>query len=144
MTKEKSSKKNRSSNDNTATSNPFYLDCIRDINEGVYKSYLRLAKIYEEGHGVKKDIKKSLEMYEKYYKVYGKLVPVKFQIIEFLIDVGNKHMELKNKYRAAQWYMNAIGHIMEAYSYDTKKQNQLLKKYKLQKLLAQTGCEEVV
>ncbi len=132
-----------SANDNEVVVNKFYLRFLGNIKKGIFKDYLNIGDIYENGYGVKKDLSKAIKAYEKYYSEYRKLVPPKFEIIKFLIDIGNKYMSLGDKPNAAEWYMKASMHIVEEYSNDVKKQNKELKRHKLEKLIRATGQFEI-
>lgn len=144
MSEQKNSEKLKSANDNVDSSNPFYMECLRDINNGKHKSYLHLAVMYEEGYGVKKNVSKALDMREKYYNAYRKLVSDSFDVIEFLIETGNKYMLAGNKYRAAEWYLEAATYIMSKYQQDIKKRERTLKKYRIETLLKKTGYQHFV
>ncbi|CAN5819264.1 hypothetical protein BH10BAC2_BH10BAC2_27040 [soil metagenome] len=132
------------SNDNGHTTNDYVLTALRNIKNGRKKDFLQLGNIYEHGHGVKQNMEAALNAYESYYENYRKLVPVKFDIIQFLIDIGNMHMKLGNKFRAAEWYLKAAMHIMELYNINESQQKRTLKKYKLEKLLIKTGYHDIV
>ena len=131
------------SNDNEAVVNEFYLEWLRNISQGQFKAYLRLGRSYESGNGVNKDVPKALKTYEKYYEAYRSLVPARFNLIEFLIGIGNKYKSLGNNYRAAEWYLKASMHIIEEYNSE-KKQQKVFNKYRLEELIKETGCHNIV
>ena len=123
------------SNDNVHTTNGSVIECFRDVKNGRYKSYLYLAQIYEQGHGVKPDMSSALSAYEKYYEAYRKVVPTAFDIVEFLIELGNKFKLQKDKVKAEEYYFNAYLHIVNSCRDNEKKKARLVKKYKLEELI---------
>ena len=141
MAQDNFQEKQESANDNVL--NSFFLKLVRDINQGRFKAYLLLSDILENGYGVREDQEKALKGYEKYYEEYRRLVPSKFNVIEYVIDIGNKYMALGNKYKAAEWYLQASMHIIEEHA-DEKKRQRIFKKYKLEKLIKETGCHDIV
>jgi TPR repeat protein len=131
----------QAANINDRTVNSYYLGWRRDVKKGDIKSYLYIGEYFEKGLGGEKDIQKALDAYEKYYEGYRKVVPKKFNLIQFLIDIGNNYKSLNNLPVAAEWYLKACMHIYEEYP-EEKQQQRLLKKYKLEKLIRETGWSE--
>ncbi len=114
---------------------------MQDAAAGKYDALHTLGEIYEAGLGVKPDKQKAINFYQKFYEEHrGRRVQV--DEVELLMKIGHLCMELGNKYRAAEWYMKAGLQIVQ--DYPEKQRTKIFKKYKVEKFLIKTGCQDKI
>lgn len=132
----KCSNDNISAKNSTLEKSDTILDCYRDLKKGNFKAYLSLAEIYENGlSGVKRNFSKAVEMREKYVQEFRKHVPSGFDLIAFVKETGDKYKEQGNKYKAADYYLEASLLIHEMCNCDEELRSELIKEYNLEELL---------
>jgi len=124
-----------------AIQNPYILKNLAKINSGQYEGFHNIGKIYEQGLGISSNIPKAIEMYEKFYEIH-RSKRIKIDVIELLINIGNLYLKLGNKLKAAETYFNAGMEIIQ--NQPPKEHNSLLKKYKIEKLIRRTGCQDLI
>lgn len=129
---------------NTANDNliPHHiLLCLEGVKKGDYGFLKMLGEIYEEGRGVKLNKTKAIDFYQKFYEEHrGRRVEV--NEVELLMKIGHLYLELGNNYRAAEWYLKAGLQIIQ--DYPEKQQARIFKKYKVEKFLTKTGCQDKI
>lgn len=135
----KEEKGSRCANDNIVPHNILW--CWQDVAAGRYNALHTLGQIYEEGLGVKADKQKAIDLYSRFYEEHrGRRVRV--DEVELLMKLGHLHMEIGNKYRAAEWYLKAGLQIVN--DYPEKDRAKAFKRYKIEKFLRKTGHQDMV
>ena len=130
---------NNNLSDTDLNAESIYFDCLKDIRNGKYKSYLTLAKIYEEGRlNINQNFSKAMEYREKFMEEHRKLTPIAFDPIAFVIETGNKYLENGNKYKAADKFIEASLLIHEVSNEDEELRNDMMNEYKLEELIKET------
>lgn len=129
----------QTANDNLIPKNVFW--CLQDAAAGRYDALHTLGQIYDEGLGVKPDKHKAIEFYQKFYDEHRSR-RVEVDEVELLMRIGHLYLELGNKYRAAEWFLKAGLQIVQ--DYEEKQREKMFKKYKVEKFLIKTGCQDKV
>lgn len=134
----------KNSNPKTANDNlvPHHiLLCLEGIKKGDYGFWKTLGEVYEEGYGVKPDKQRAVEFYNRFYEEHRSR-RVDVDEVELLMKIGHLHLELGNKYRAAEWYLKAGLQIVQDYPKNVH--GKMFRKYKVEKFLIQTGYQDKV
>lgn len=134
-------KKNKNSDSVLIPKNIFELRKM--VANGNYHALHHLGEVYELGRGgVKPDAAKAIEFYHRFYEIHMSK-RVKVDEISLLMRMGHLHMELGNKYRAAEQYFKAGLQIMHDFD-EEKERKRLFKKHKVQKFLEKTGYQDII
>lgn len=104
------------------------------LKKGIYSYYWTIGNIYSNGENLKRNPKKALSYYEKFFKVHQKQRSWVDEV-ELYIEMGNLYREIGNIDKSKEAFVSAGLEIIRRFPQDEKEQIRQQKRYKLDKLL---------